>query len=103
MSKRWIRLAAVGVFLTAITPAAWGAPGRAAIEDSPQSGFLPALSGLWSDLQVVWSKALGVLVGESSSAQSLEPQPAEPITSVDGGGTCEEVGTWAGCAGDPNG
>jgi len=101
MPKRFIRLAAAGIILAAITPASWGAPGREPIEASQQGGFLPALSGLWSDLQVVWSKALSVLAGESSSPRI--PAPTEPATSLDGGGTCQEVGTWAGCANDPDG
>jgi hypothetical protein len=101
MPKLFVRLAAAGILLAAITPASWGAPSREPIEASPQSGFLPVLSGFWSDLQVVWSKALGVVAGESSSTRT--PAPAEPATSLDGGGTCQEVGTWAGCINDPDG
>lgn len=98
-----ITLVAIGCLVATTSPAAWAAPDHGPIEARADAAWVPALSGLWAEVQTVWRQALGALLGASASGQSAPGEPSGPASSLDGGPTCQEVGTWAGCINDPDG
>ncbi|HUP42405.1 MAG TPA: hypothetical protein VM599_04280 [Thermoanaerobaculia bacterium] len=103
MERLCITLMAVGFLLAASSPAAWAAPERSAVRAEADGVRMPVLSGFWAEVQTAWRQALAALLGASASVQPASSDPSEPASSLDGGPTCQEVGTWAGCAADPNG